>query len=163
MRLQRVLPVVVAFAASACSETDRNDPIPPGMSAGSVTIGGASASTTLSMDTGPGDPPSTTASTMTSADATDATAGGGDTDTTGAGPGSADTGAPPGPETGAVACLPGDACEEDGICVEQVLPDGIEVVCSHGTPGEACAIDEHCDSLMCLAEVGSDGVVSTCA
>jgi len=49
------------------------------------------------------------------------------------------------------------------VCIAEVHADGVIVVCSHGGPGEACALDEHCDSGMCVAQVNGSGVTSACA
>jgi hypothetical protein len=145
--------VTLVLLVVACGEPERNPPAPPGGTAGSVSFGeGGTAATEAATTTGPGTP-------------TDGSGSGGSGSSSSDDGGSELTGPASGPvsATGGSTCVPGEFCEESGICVTRVTADGIEVVCSHGTPGEACSIDENCDSMMCVSMVTGDGVVSTCA
>jgi len=156
----------------ACGEPERNDPAPPGMSAGSVTIGGggvSTATTAAATDDPSGGTSGGTVSTSmpTTTASTDDTLTG---DTTGIDP-SADTGIPDPPTTGVTTfgtdgtfgCeAVGESCEGDGICLQEVSSGGVQIVCSHGNSGEPCSVDADCVSQMCVSEVTSRGVSSIC-
>jgi hypothetical protein len=158
--------ILVALVVVACG-TDRADPAPIGMSAGSVTAVSGANSTTM--------PAGTDAPGPTGSDTGDSTGVGG---TSGADsmpdsapdsmPDSATDSLPSGDidggsTFGAGDCVEGEVCEVDGVCVLTVDASGVMLVCSHGEPGEPCASDGHCLSGLCLSKASRNGIVTSCA
>lgn len=141
------LAVCIAFAV-ACND-ERNPPAPPGGTAGSLSFGGGGEDGTAATEAG-------TAATEagTGSETSDGTTG---TDSGGDATAGSDGTTGPG-----AACVSGEPCEGDGVCVTQVLSDGVQVVCSHGMPGEPCSGGPDCDSGMCVSMATGDGVVSIC-
>ncbi len=158
--IARVLAGALTTIA-ACGEPERNGPVPIGVSAGSVTVGGVTASgsatATAGSDSSSGDGTAGTAGTVGGATMPDPSGSTSLTDPT------LTTDLTGSDSTGNGGCQVGESCESDGVCLQQLGPDGPIAVCSHGFSGEACELDIHCQSMECVTRVGEGGAVSYCA
>ncbi|MBX7080458.1 MAG: hypothetical protein K1X88_14770 [Nannocystaceae bacterium] len=138
--------VLAVTLAGACGGDDDVGPAPAGMSASTFAISHSGAD-----DLGTG--------SSTTDGSGSGTSGG-----SGSGSGSASSGSSSASDstTGAAPCLDGDVCEVDGVCITIITGTDIENVCTHGNPGDPCAVDENCDSGACVTMVEPGGAVSTC-
>ncbi|MFO0635696.1 MAG: hypothetical protein U0168_22885 [Nannocystaceae bacterium] len=141
--------LLAASLASACGGDDDVGPAPAGMSASTFAISHSGAD---SLGTGSG-----------TTDGSGTTGGSGSGDGgSGSGTGSGGSSSASDSTTGAAPCLDGEVCEVDGVCITIITGTDIENVCTHGDPGDPCAVDENCDSGACVTMVQPEGAVSVC-